>query len=88
MKKIIIASVVLVLFNYLLGFIRCETFNIFKWGDGSRLFLWSSSIVGIIAIIGFINESYRNMTHWVIGVFCLSVGLYITAQILFPALTR
>lgn len=88
MRKIIIASIVLVLFNYLLGFIRCETLNVFKWGDGSRLFLWTSSIIGIIAIIGFINENYRNISHWFIGVFCFSVGAYIIAQILFPALTR
>lgn len=88
MKKIIITSIILVLFNYLLGIIRCETLNVFKWGDGSRIFLWVSSIVGIIAIIGFINESLRNASHWLLVVFLTSAWLYMALQILFPALTR
>lgn len=88
MKRIIIGSILLLALNYSLGVIRCETLNVFKWGDGSRLFLWTASICGIIGIIGFVNENFRNVSHWVIGVFFFSVGLYITAQILFPALTR
>lgn len=88
MKKIIIASIILIAFNYSLGFIRCETLNVYKWGDGSKLFLWISSISGVIAIIGFVNESYKNASHWFIVVFLTSTWLYMALQILFPALTR
>lgn len=86
MKKIIIASIVLVVFNYLLGSIRCETLNVFNWGDGSRLFLWLGNISGIIAIIGYVNDSYRNASHWVIAVFLCSTWLYMIGQIIFPAI--
>jgi len=88
MKKIIIASIILTLFNYILGYIYCKTPNPFNWGDGSCIFLWVGSFTGVVAIIGFVNDSYRNVSHWIIVAFVIPTWLYFLGQILLPALTR
>lgn len=76
MRKIIIASIILVAFNYLLGTLYCKTWNLFDWGGDTCLFFWVSNITGIVGFIGFINENYRNISHLAIWCFLIITGLF------------
>lgn len=88
MKKIIIGSLVVAALIYSLAAFRCGTFNPFMWGDGSRVFVLVGMSSGVIVVIGFIRESFRNFSQFWAFLFGYISILYLLAHIVFPALTQ
>lgn len=88
MKRIIIGSLIVAVLIYSLAAFRCDTFNPFRWGDGSRLFVLVGISSGVIVVIGFVQESFRNFSQFWAFLFGYISILYLLAHIVLPALTR